>query len=150
MPRKKENRMPVWLMTMVLFNLSFRVPKSTSIPMTNIKSTNPNWLISSRLVRDSGRNRKLKKSGYNAPKTEGPITMPATISPMTLGCRSHLNRSVKIRTVSRITMICSNRMPSGWLRLSCRMFTNMANALLLSAVSGDANWWRCPPARIAA
>jgi hypothetical protein len=46
-----------------------------------------------------------KAFGKKWPRNEGPRMIPATISPMTLGCPILLNRKENIRLAKRMTMI---------------------------------------------
>ena len=57
-----------------------------SAPTMNMKSTRPSMDSEDRPANDSGANNWAWKSGNNAPNTIGPSTMPAAISPTTVGC----------------------------------------------------------------
>ena len=81
--------------------------------MANIKRISPNWLRIVMLPSDSIGKRNPETSGDRCPKTEGPSTIPATISPITVGCPIFWNNQPNRRHVSRIVMICNSRMPMG-------------------------------------
>ena len=83
--------MLAWLMTSVSLALRRMTPRSSSIPITNIKSTKPIWLMILSGTSESGSNRKANVSGDRCPSTDGPSTIPA-ISPITPGCPRYLKR----------------------------------------------------------
>ena len=77
--------MLAWLMTSVSLALRRTTPRSSSIPITNMNSTRPIWLITFSGTSDDGSNRNSNAPGKKWPSTEGPSTIPATISPITPG-----------------------------------------------------------------
>ena len=77
--------MLVWLIRIVSFNFFRTSVISSSIPMANINRISPNWLRIVMLASDSTGKRNPEASGSKCPSTDGPSTIPATISPMTVG-----------------------------------------------------------------
>ena len=53
--------------------------------MANMKRIRPNWLNMVILPNDSSGKRNADTPGKRWPSTDGPSTIPATISPMTVG-----------------------------------------------------------------
>ena len=112
MPKKKGTMVLVWLIRMVSFSFLRTSPKSSSIPMANMKRINPNWLNILMLLKEATGKIKAEISGNKFPKTEGPSTIPATISPITVGCPSFKKNHPKRRQARRIMIICNKRIPS--------------------------------------
>ena len=83
-PRKYGTTMPVLLTTTAVWAWLDRSERSSSRP-TNRKRTTPISAKSLSAGRDEAVKRNWYASGAAAPRTEGPSTSPATISPTTAG-----------------------------------------------------------------
>ena len=97
--------------------LFFRTFKSSSIPMTNIKSISPIWLKNCKFPKDSTGNKESENSGKYKPSKDGPRTIPAIISPITDGCPIFLKTQPKKRATTIMVTICAKRMARGWCKL---------------------------------
>ena len=106
-------------MTSVWLPFLRRIPRSSSIPMINIKRIRPIWLKMLSDSSESGAKRNPNVSGKKWPSSDGPSTMPATISPITPGWPRYLNSHEKIRMATRSEMICNSSMATGWCTPSC-------------------------------
>ena len=93
---------------------------SSSIPTTNMKSTTPIWLSRLSVPIEAGGKRKAIVCGESKPSTDGPNTIPATISPITGGWPILRKSAANSLAATMITIICSSKMLSGLLRFSCR------------------------------
>ena len=111
--------MLAWLITTASFALFCKAFRSSSIPMTNIKRISPIWLKNCKFPSDSFGNNMLEYSGKYMPTSDGPSTIPAIISPMTLGWPIFLNSQPKKRATKIMVIICANKIASGWPRLCC-------------------------------
>jgi hypothetical protein len=79
----------------------------------NIKSISPTWLRNWRLPSDSFGNNSVEKEGKYIPNKEGPKTIPATISPITVGWPSQRHIHPNTRATTIIVMICASRIARG-------------------------------------
>ena len=73
---------------------------SSSRPTRNMKKISPTWASTSRKGSIWSVNTKWLKRGSTAPSTEGPSTMPATISPTTWGWLMRWNRAPATRATT--------------------------------------------------
>ena len=110
-PKKKGNMVLVWLIKIVSFSFCLTSVIFNSIPIANINKIKPNWLNIFMFCSESKGNRKAETDGKRCPNTEGPKTIPATISPITVGCCILANNQPNKRQVIRMTMICNKRIP---------------------------------------
>ena len=77
--------MLVWLTTSAVGAMDRSFGRSSSSPITKRKSTMPISANSVNEESDDGAKRKRKRPGATAPRSDGPSTIPATISPITAG-----------------------------------------------------------------
>lgn len=122
--------MLVWLIISALFALFFRVLRFNSMPTINMNSISPIWLRKLMLPNNDAGNMKSKASGKYNPNNEGPNTTPARISPTTVGCPIFLQIHPKIRTVTRMTMICIMRVAIGCIMSSLRWLRKLLHVVL--------------------
>jgi len=73
-----------------------------------MNSTSPSWLSIFNTGSDVLGKSVSKACGHKRPSSEGPSTMPATISAMTIGCPSQRVTSPSARDTKRMAAICAN------------------------------------------
>ncbi len=109
--------MLVWLSNNAGLILFRKTLISNSIPTTNINKIKPIWLRNCRFPKDSTGKSAAENSGKYIPKSEGPSTMPAAISPITVGCPILVKIQPKTLTTIMITTICASKTASGCSKL---------------------------------
>src|SRR4030095_15667494 len=93
------------------------------MPTTNMNNTTPNWLSTPSVVIEVEGKRNAAAEGHIQPKTEGPSTMPATISPITGGCPIRRKIAPNTFATTMMTNSCRRRMLSGLLALNRALLT---------------------------
>ena len=86
---------------------------SSSIPTTNMNMMIPTWLSIRNAPSDSAGKTNWKAPGKSARTTDGPRTMPASISPMTAGWRILTNNAPNIRAATTMRINWTSSRLSG-------------------------------------
>ena len=79
--------------------------------MANMNKIKPNWLNIVIFDKESGGKRNSDTLGSKFPRTEGPKTIPATISPITVGWPIFRNSQPNILQTINMAMIWSSKIP---------------------------------------
>ena len=105
--------MLVWLITTEVWPRPRSIVPSNSRPTRNMNRMSPTWLNMLISPSESRGKTAAASSGAASPSTDGPSTMPATISAITIGWRMRRASSPIRRATLMISSACTMKRASG-------------------------------------
>ena len=129
--------MLIWLTTTASWAFFLNTLKSNSIPIMNINNIKPIWLRNWRFINEAGGNKNFENSGKSNPNNDGPSTMPAIISPITVGCPIFIISQPNNRAIRIIVRTWKIKIANGCWKL-CKKFSIPVPRESMIELSGSA------------